>query len=188
MTMLIKLLWRNFKQMVLYQYNCPHIDFATYALVTHGIAPYWLCFNQIVKNPRDGCSRSLYGEQLLIKCTWLALCKCPIKGSYDSNVEYWLCSCGAQKYHLYLLCKHLVQVLPLPDSNWWANVVWWHTVPFYDIHSLLPENEQETAPIPTVLGPHHWTRQDSVTLQNSLPLTVLQSLVSGTHGLSALNE
>src|SRR5882757_4244119 len=83
----------------------------------YGIAPYQLRFNQIVKNPRDGHSRMLHGEQILIKCTWLALCKCPINGSYDMNIKLWLCSCRAQKYHSYLLCKHLVQALPLPHTG-----------------------------------------------------------------------
>jgi hypothetical protein len=174
--------------MVLYQYNRPRVDFATYALVTHGVAPYRLRFNQIVKNPRDGRARSLRGEQIPIKRAWLALRKRPIKGSYDTNVKHWLCSCGAQKFHSYLLCKHLVQVLPLPDSDWWAKVVRWHTVPFYDIRELLPENERETAPIPAALGPRYWTRRDSVALQNSSPLAASQILVSGTHGLSVLRE
>ena len=39
-TMLVEALWRNFKRLVLYQYNRPCVDFATYALVTQGIAPY----------------------------------------------------------------------------------------------------------------------------------------------------
>ena len=61
-------------------------------------------------------------------------------------------------------------------------------VPFYDIHKLLPPNEREMAPIPAALGPRHLTRRDSVAVQNSSPLTVLQILVSGTHNLSILNE
>jgi len=186
--MLMESLWRNFKRMVLYQFNRPRIDFATYALVTHGIAPYRLRFNQIVKNPRDGRSRSLRGEQIPIKRAWLALRKRPINGSYDTNVKWWLCSCGAQKYHSYLLCKHLVQALPLPNADWWVKVVRRHTAPFYDIRKLLPENERETAPIPAALGPRYWTRQDSVGLQNSSPLNVSQILVSGTHSLSVFNE
>jgi hypothetical protein len=66
-TMLVESLWRNFKRMVLYHYNRPRVDLATYALVTHGIAPYRVRFNQIVKNPRDGRAKALRGEQLPIK-------------------------------------------------------------------------------------------------------------------------
>jgi hypothetical protein len=184
-TMLVESLWRNFKRMVLYQYNRPRVDFATYALVTQGIAPYRVRFNQIVKNPRDGRARSLRGEQIPIKRAWLALRKRPIKGSYDTNVKHWLCSCGAQKYHSYLLCKHLVQALPLPSADWWTKVVRRHTAPFYDIRELLPENERETAPSPTALGPRYW---NSAALQKPLPLTASQNLVSSIHGPPVLNN
>jgi hypothetical protein len=157
-TMLVESLWRNFKRMVLHHFNRPRVDFATYALVTQGIAPYRICFNQIIKNPRNGRARSLHGEQIPIKCAWLALHQRPIKGAYDTNIKYWLCSCGAQKYHSYLLCKHLIQALPLPSADWRTTVVWRHTAPFYDIRELLPENERVTAPLPAALGPRHWLR------------------------------
>jgi hypothetical protein len=139
--MLVEALWRNYKRMVLYHYNRPCVDLATYALVTQGIAPYCLRFNRIVKNPRDGRAKGLQGEQCPIQHAWLALCSRLIKGTYDTDVTCWLCSCGAQKYHSYLLCKHLVQELPLPSPDWWANVVQWHTPPFYDVLDLLSEEQ-----------------------------------------------
>jgi len=179
-TMLVESLWRNFKRMVLYHYNRPRVDLATYALVTQGIAPYRVRFNSIVRNPQDGRAKSLRGEQIPIKCAWLALRKCVIKGTYDTNVKLWLCSCGAQKYHSYLLCKHLVQALPLPSPDWWANIIRRHNPPFYDIQELLPEGERESAPSPAALGPRYWTRRDSAPAQHSLPPTVSQILVSGT--------
>jgi hypothetical protein len=144
--------------MVLHHFNHPRVDFATYALITQGLAPYWVCFNQIMKNPQGGCARRLRGEQIPIKCAWLTLRQHPIKGVYDTNVKHWLCSCGAQKYHSYLLCKHLIQALPLPSADWWTTIVRWHTAPFYDIHELLPENERVIAPSPAALGPLHWLR------------------------------
>ena len=151
--MLVEALWRNFKRMVLYHYNRPRVDLTTFALVTQGIPPYQVRFNQIVRDPRDGRAKCLQGEQIPIKWAWLALCKRPTKGSYNPDVLLWLCSCGTQKYHLYLLCKHLVKKLPLPDADWWATVIRWHTTPFYDICQLLPEDEQEAAPSPAALGP-----------------------------------
>jgi hypothetical protein len=60
-TMLVEALWRNYKRMVLYHYNRPCVDLATYTLVTQGIAPYRLRFNRIVKNPRDGRAKGLQG-------------------------------------------------------------------------------------------------------------------------------
>jgi len=178
-TMLVGALWRNFKRMVLHHFNRPRVDFATYALVTQGVAPYRVRFNYIVKNPRDGRARFLHGEQIPIKRAWLALRKRPVNGTYDTDVKRWLCSCGAQKYHSYLLCKHLVQALPSPSPDWWANVIRRHTPPFYDIRELLPENERATAPIPAALGSQYWTGRDSAPSQHSLPSTALHNLVSG---------
>src|SRR5882757_7902001 len=143
MTMLMEALWRNFKQMVLYHYNHPWVDLAMYALITQCIPPYRLRFNRIVRDPQDGQVKCLQGEQIPIKRAWLALRKRPTKGSYDTDVWLWLCLCGTQKFHLYLLCKHLVKKLPLPDADWWATVIWRHTIPFYDIRQLLPEDERE---------------------------------------------
>jgi len=187
-TMLVESLWRNFKRMVLYCYNRPWVDFATYALVTQGIAPYWVCFNQIIKNPQDGHTRRLHGEQIPIKHAWLALRQHPIKGLYNTDVKHWLCQCGAQKYHSYLLCKHLVQALPLPSANWWTTVVRQHTAPFYDIRKLLPESEQVTAPVPAALGPRHWLRRGCPVSRNRSPLIASQNLVSSTHNSSALDD
>ena len=182
-TMLVEALWRNLKQMVLYQYNRPRIDFATYALVTQAIPPYRVRFNEIVKKPRDGRAIILRGEQIPIKRAWLDLRKRPIKGIYDTNVKLWTCSCGAQKYHSYLLCKHLVQALPLPSVDWWATVVRRHVLPFYDIRDLLPEDERATAPLPAVLDPWHWVRRDCPVSENHLLLSASQNLASSAHDL-----
>jgi len=186
MMMLVESLWRNFKQMVLHYYNCPWVDFVTYTLVIQGIAPYWVCFNQIIKNPWDGHARHLCGERIPIKHVWLTLCQCPIRGLYNTDIKHWLCQCGAQKYHSYLLCKH-VQALPLPSADWWTTVVWWHTAPFYNICKLLPESEQVTAPVPAALGPWHWLRWECHVLQNHSPLIASQNLVSSTHNSSELD-
>ena len=116
---------------------------------------------------------ALRGEQVPIKHAWLALRKCPIKGSYNPNVKLWLCPCGAQKYNSYLLCKHLIQVLPLPDPDWWATVVQQHQPPFYDIRTLLCIEEQETAPSLDALGPRYWLGS-----HETPPRSVSQNIVS----------
>ena len=180
-TMLVESLWRNFKRLVLYQYNRPHVDFATYALVTQGIPPYRLRFNQIVNDPRDGRARSLRGEQQALRRLWLILFNRKSEGSYITDVNLWLCDCGMQKYNSYLLCKHLVQLLPLPNPDWWATVVQRHTPPFYDIRELLPEAQRASAPIPSALGSRYWDEQDSPLLQDSTPVTALQKFVSITN-------
>jgi len=180
-TMLVEALWRNFKRMVLYHYNRPRVDLATYALVTQGIPPYRVHFNRIIRDPRDGRAKCLRGEQIPIKHAWLALRMRPTSGSFEPDVQYWLCPCGQQKYHSYLLCKHLVKALPIPSADWWANVIRRHTAPFYDIRELLPEHLRETAPSPAALGPRYWTGQVSAPSQRSSRLTASQFLVSGTH-------
>jgi hypothetical protein len=186
--MLVESLWRNFKRMVLHHFNCPRVDFATYALVTQGLAPYQVRFNQIMKNPRDGRARRLHGEQIPIKHAWLALRQRPIKGVYDTNVKHWLCSCRAQKYHSYLLCKHLVQALPLPSADWWTTIVQRHMAPFYDIRELLLENERVIAPSPAALGPLHWLIRDCPVSRSCSPLTASQNLVSSNHDPSVLDD
>ena len=182
MTMLVEALWRNYKRMVLPNHNRPRVDLATFALVTQGLPPYRLRLKRIVNNPRDGRAESLRGEQVPIKKAWLALLKRPIGGSYDTDKKLWLCSCRAQKYHSYLLCKHLVHKVAIPDDDWWAKVVRRHTAPFYDIIKLLPEGEREAAPKPDDLGPRYWDLQKPAPLQHSLPFSASQNLVSGTHG------
>src|SRR5258706_2594425 len=181
-TMLVEALWRNFKRLVLYHYNRPCVDLATYALVTQGLPPYRVRLNWIIRDPRDGRAKCLQGEQVPIKHAWLVLRSRPTKGSYNTDVRHWLCSCGAQKYHSYLLCNHLVKELPIPSADWWATVIRWHTTPFYDVLDLLSEDQQVGAPIPAALGPRYWTGENSALLQHSSPLTASQDLVSSTHG------
>jgi len=53
-TMLVEAMWQNFKHMVLYMYNCPHVDFATYALVTQAPQLYWVRFNTFMDDPQKG--------------------------------------------------------------------------------------------------------------------------------------
>ena len=121
--MVVEEMWQNFKRLVLYLHNRPRVDFATYALVTQALPRYR---NQLITkfhNPREGRATILTGEQVPIKKAWLILRKREIKGQYDTDVLYWTCSCSAQKYHPYLLCKHLVQAIPCPDPNWWATLV-----------------------------------------------------------------
>ena len=155
-TMLVEAMWRNFKRMVLHLYNRPRVDFATYALVTQALPAYRHKLVRILHNPRKGRAATLNGEQIPIKKAWLLLRNKDIKGQYDTNVLCWTCSCGAQKYHSYLLCKHLVKALPFPDPNWWATIVRRHIPPFYDIRALLSSEDRARAPAPEELGDRSW--------------------------------
>ena len=56
--------------------------------------------------------------------------------AYTINVSTWTCNCRHQKYHCHHLCKHLVQVVGLPDKHFFRTVVRRHVVPIYQ-HPLL---------------------------------------------------
>ena len=155
-TMVVEAMWRNLKRFVLHLHNRPRVDFATFALVTKALPLYRRKLLRILDDPRKGRAGSLNGEQIPIKKAWLALYIREAKGDYDTNVLWWTCSCGTQKYHSYLLCKHLVKKLPLPPNDWWTTVVRRHTPPFYDILDFLSAEERARAPQPEELGNHSW--------------------------------
>ncbi len=154
--MVVEAMWRNFKRLVLHLYNRPRVDFATYALVTEALPAYRNKLIRIIDDPRKGRALTLNGEQLPIKKAWLILCSREIKGKYDTDILNWTCSCGAQKYHTYLLCKHLVQAVRRPDADWWATLVRYHVPPFYDVRALLSPEDQARAPEPEELGNRSW--------------------------------
>ena len=122
-TMVVEAMWRNFKRLVLYLYNRPRVDFATFALVTQALPGYRHKLLRILDDPREGRATTLHGEQIPIKKAWLLLRDRPINGEYITKVDEWTCSCGRQKFHSYLLCKHLVQEVACPPPEWWATIV-----------------------------------------------------------------
>ena len=160
-TMVVEAMWRNLKRLVLRHYNRPRVDFATYTLVTQALPAYRNKLVRIFNDPRKGWAAALHGEQIPIKKAWLVLRDKPVKGTYDTNIRQWTCSCGEQKYHSYLLCKHLVRAVRRPPAEWWATVVRHHTPPFYDIRQLLSPDDRLDAPEPEQLGNRTWlTRMD----------------------------
>ncbi|KAH9831839.1 uncharacterized protein C8Q71DRAFT_780708 [Rhodofomes roseus] len=71
--------------------------------------------------------------QEAFKRSWERLAKVPIKGTYITNINKWTCDCGAQKYHAYLLCKHLVHATGDLPALWWVQVQRYHVPPFYTV-------------------------------------------------------
>jgi len=155
-TMVVEAMWRNIKHLVLYLHNCLRVDFTTYALVTQALPSYRNKVVRILNNPRKGRAATLHGEQIPIKKAWLLLRGKTSRGKYITNIFDWTCDCGAQKYHSYLLCKHLVKEVPRPEAEWWPTHVQRHTRPFYDIRELMAPQDQAIAPEPEVLGNHLW--------------------------------
>ena len=130
-------------------------------MVTQALPAYRNKVVRIFNDPRKGRAAALHGEQIPIKKAWLVLRDKPIKGVYDTNIRLWTCSCGEQKFHSYLLCKHLVREVRRPPAEWWATVVRHHTPPFYDIRQLLSPDDRLDAPEPEQLGNRTWlTRMD----------------------------
>ena len=149
-------MWRNFKRLVLYLYNRPRVDFATYTLVTQhslhtGIS---LCGSLMILTRAR--LLPLMASKSQSKRLGSILYKREIRGKYDTDILCWTCSCGQQKYHSYLLCKHLVQAVPRPKPDWWAKIVQYHVPPFYDICKLLSSEERARAPEPEELGNRSW--------------------------------
>ena len=154
--MVVEAMWRNFKRLVLYHYNRPRVDFATYTLVTQALPAYRTKVLRILDDPRKGRAAALHGEQIPIKKAWLLLRDRPTEGKYITKVSDWTCDCGTQKYHSYLLCKHLIQKIPCPPPSWWTTLVRRHTPPFYDVRELLTPEARAIAPEPEVLGNRSW--------------------------------
>ncbi|RPD61297.1 hypothetical protein L227DRAFT_481231, partial [Lentinus tigrinus ALCF2SS1-6] len=110
------------------------------------IPPYRLSLFNIVVDSRAGRSRSLTQFQQALKRAWTRLMKIPIRGVYQTEIDRWTCDCGAQKYHAYLLCKHLVQAATGLSASWWPSIVRFHLPPFYTIpiDGDIPEPPEST--------------------------------------------
>jgi hypothetical protein len=138
-------------------------DYSVYLLVTETVIAYR---QRVAKhtewNPRKSRSQDMTSEQAAIKLAWEKLSQVPIKGSYITNPNAWTCNCGSQKYHSYLLCKHLVQSIPKPDKDWWPNVRRYSTVPFYVVPGV-PEPME-----PEKITAHGWLSRRSNDSQESL--------------------
>jgi hypothetical protein len=123
---------RNFKRLVLRLANRPRLDKAFFLLITEAIPPYRLTYaKKIAKTLVLGRAEGPSHYQAALKKAWIILSTRPIHGTYETDLLNMTCDCGAQKYHAYLLCKHLVQGLPKPPDWWWSTAVRFHYGPFY---------------------------------------------------------
>ena len=153
--MVVEALWRNLKRLVLHLYNRPPVHLITFAVITKALPLYQLTLSMIVSGPqRGGCSPSLTHMQTALKKSWKRLRKIAIKGTYATDVKSWTCDCGAQKYHSYLLCKHLVQAAGDLPVSWWTQAIRYHIKPFYTIPV-----DDEIADPPETKRNHEWLRR-----------------------------
>ncbi|KAJ3473316.1 hypothetical protein NLI96_g13052 [Meripilus lineatus] len=132
-TMMVEALWRNLKRLNLHMYNRPPIDLTVYTIITKSIPPYRLTLSEILATARVSRPKALTHTQAALKRAWSRLQRVPINGIYVTDISTWTCDCGAQKYHSYLLCKHLVQSAGDIPSSWWSKAVRYHIPPFYTV-------------------------------------------------------
>ena len=62
-TMVVEVMWQNYKCLVLYLHNHPGVDFATYALVTQTLPAYRYKLCRILHNSHEGRAPTLSGKQ-----------------------------------------------------------------------------------------------------------------------------
>ena len=159
-TMMVEALWRNLKRLNLYMFNRPRVDLVVHTIVTHTIPAYRQSLSEIIQSSRPGRAQLPSHFQAAFKRAWNRLESVQINGTYSTDISKFTCDCGAQKYHAYALCKHLVQAVPRPiPASWWTTVRRSHTVPFY----MLPQAPSSTPsppstppkPLPTIPGSHN---------------------------------
>lgn len=158
-TMMVESLWRNLKRLVLIMHNRPRIDFTIHSIVTQTIPAYRITLSKIVNDSRDGRAAAPTHMQAAFKASWERLLMVPIKGAYKTSTTMWTCDCGAQKYHSYLLCKHLVQAADRPPPTWWTSLVRYHIPPFYTV-----PNKGKIASPPEDRINHAWVKRMPSTL------------------------
>lgn len=131
--MMVEAVWRRLKRISLALNNRPCLDFVVHIIATKSVSAYRITFANVTAKLRTSCTQNLTSEQKSLKKAWLRLRKKTIKGNYDTDPAQWICSCGAQKYHAHLLCKHLIASIPIPPDTWWPNAHCNHTAPFFFI-------------------------------------------------------
>ncbi|KAF7968169.1 hypothetical protein HWV62_31712 [Athelia sp. TMB] len=152
--MIVEALWRNLKKLVLHMYNRPPVDLACHALIKKAIVPYRTTLSRILAGSRGGRAQAPTHYHAAFKRAWEKLALAPIKGSYNTDIERWLCDCGAQKYHAHLCCKHLVQASERPPDSWWPTVIRYHIPPFFTVPTTGIEPKA-----PESIRQHVWLRR-----------------------------
>ncbi|HEV7737595.1 MAG TPA: hypothetical protein VGO47_09535, partial [Chlamydiales bacterium] len=141
-TMMVEAGWKNLKRTSLRFNNRPRMDYVVHVITRQCLPLYRAAFANTTGLLRDTRTQNLTAEQRALKKSWEGLRYKPVTGNYDTDIVKWLCNCGAQKYNANLLCKHLVQAVPLPSNYWWPIALRSRIPPFYDLKATkLPSVE-----------------------------------------------
>jgi hypothetical protein len=143
-TMEVESLWRNYKRLSMPHHARVAADYSIHLLITETIVAYRQRVRKHTDDDRrEGRAKQLTAEQAEFKKAWMTLAKAQIKGSYNTNPNRWTCDCGSQKYNANLLCKHLVQSVPMPHNDWWPEVIRYSVPPFYVVPGVPDPMEPE---------------------------------------------
>jgi hypothetical protein len=143
-TMTVESVWRNFKRLAIPHHARVSADMSIHLLCKETIARSRIrLLKHTPDDPRRGRKKKLSAEQAAMKKKWMELTKAKIKGTYRTDPNMWTCNCGSQKYNAFLLCKHLVQSVPVPSPDWWPEAVRYSVPPFYVVPGVSQPMEPE---------------------------------------------
>lgn len=95
---------------------------------------------------RFGRARKMTSFQIRFKKEWSRLAEMQLSGrTYQTDIETWICNCGALKYNSFHLCKHLVQSVSQPPHTFFAQVFRRRVRPLYR-HPALCHIDAPAAP------------------------------------------
>ncbi|CAK5273756.1 unnamed protein product [Mycena citricolor] len=145
-TMAVENFWRNLKHGTLHHLLHPRLDQLVHLIVTDVIPRFRDKMRIFDTDYRPGRARALTPWQTELKKNWKKQAARAVSSNtytHSLNLSTWTCTCGQQKYNAFLLCKHLVQAVHLPDPQFFREVYRRRVTPFYH-HPLLRPKDGST--------------------------------------------
>ena len=140
-TMGVENFWRQLKHNYLHNVPRPRLDQLIWILIFRVSPSYQVRAQLLNEDYRKGRSKALTPYQVFFKASWKELKDKECSGRvYSTDIKQWVCNCGQQKYNCHHICKHLVQTVPTPPSDFWTSIVRRRTLPLYR-HSLLSNTQ-----------------------------------------------
>lgn len=131
-TMTVENHWRQLKHQYLRFTHRPRLDHAIYVICTGIVPAYMVTAANLEDSHRIGRTKSLTPFRVAFKKNWKKKASAKVSGrKYNTSVPLWQCNCGAQETDPHHLCKHLVQAVPAPPAQFFAEVVRRRSTPLY---------------------------------------------------------
>jgi hypothetical protein len=142
--LLVEALWQVYKCVSMPHHAQVSANYLIHLLCVETIP---VCHQRVLKhieyNPHAGHSKTTTLEQKELKKSWVKLSQSQLQVSYNIDPRQWTCNCGSQKYNPHLLCKHLVQSVPMPHTDWWPEAIQYSVPPFYIVPGVVNPLEPE---------------------------------------------